>query len=147
MNVIEAVEIIKRRLQTADGDVEVPLLKGGKAFCARLVDGGVEVENLAGQPFLPWAAFPEAICVMVRNGGKAIRVDAMNSRLGDPGLPLDSIEGLLHGWSTASGRGTRCFAALHLLHASWGRHSSSRSRDAQIARYPKQSAQQQCQSP
>lgn len=93
MNVIEAVEIIRHRLQSAGGDAEVPLLKGGTTFRARLVDGGVEVDNLAGQSPLPWAAFQEAICVMIRNDGKAVRGDAMNSRLGDSGLPLDSIEG------------------------------------------------------
>lgn len=93
MNVIEAIEIIRSRLKSSDGDAKVPLLKGGKTFRARLVDAGIEVDNLAGQPFLPWAAFQEAICVMIRNHGKATRGDAMNSRLGEPGLPLDSIEG------------------------------------------------------
>lgn len=93
MNVLEVVEVIREQLRTSGGAAEVPLLKGGRAFNARLVEGGVEVDNLGGQPFLPWAVFQEAICTIIRNGGKATRGDAMKSRLGEPDLSLDSIEG------------------------------------------------------
>ena len=50
------------------------------------------MDNLGTQPFLPWAVFQEAICVLVRNAGRAGRGNAMNYKLGEPGLSLDSIE-------------------------------------------------------
>jgi len=72
----------------------IPLQKGGH-FRAKLVDGGVEVDNLGNQPFLPWCVFREAVCVLIRNQGIAKRGDAMNSRLGDENLYLNSIEGYI----------------------------------------------------
>ena len=33
------------------------------------------------------------MCVLIRNGGRADRGDAMGSKLGDEGLTVDSIEG------------------------------------------------------
>lgn len=92
MNILQAVEIIKQHFQQSDGEVEIPLLKSG-SFQARLDSEGILVDNLGTQSLLPWAVFQEAICVMIRNGGRALRGDAMNARLGEPGLPLDSIEG------------------------------------------------------
>lgn len=92
MNVMEAVQQIRDRFQETGSPAEVPLLRRG-TFEARLVAEGVKVSNLGVQPFLPWAAFQEAVCVLIRNGGRVDRGDAMNSKLGDPGLPLDSIEG------------------------------------------------------
>ena len=93
MNILEAVEIIKDQLRAYGGAAEVPLLRGGRSFNVKLVEGGVEVDNLGGQPFLPWAVFQEAINTMIKHGGQAPRGDAMKSRLGGPDLPLDSIEG------------------------------------------------------
>jgi len=92
MNVLQTIEIIKQRLEQAGGEAEVSLLKGGN-FRALLDPEGIRVDNLGAQPLLPWAVFQEAVCVMIRNGGEAARGDAMNARLGEPGLPLDSIEG------------------------------------------------------
>lgn len=80
------------KLQANDRRAQVPLLRGG-TFSASLVQLGVEVDNLGSQPFLPWSAFEEAVRCIVKCGGHATRGDAMKSRLGDPGLPLDSIEG------------------------------------------------------
>jgi len=57
------------------------------------VDGGVDVNNLGNQPFLPWIVFQEAIYVLIRNNGIAQRGNAMDSRLGEEGLFLNSIEG------------------------------------------------------
>ena len=91
MDIISAIELIKDRF-TNNSPVSIPLLKGG-TFTARIVDQGIEVDNLGNQPFLHWSAFQEAICVLIRNGGRAHRGDAMNSRLGDPNLSIDSIEG------------------------------------------------------
>jgi len=91
MDIISAIELIKDRF-TNNSPVSIPLLKGG-TFTARIVDQGIEVDNLGNQPFLHWSAFQAAICILIRNGGRAHRGDAMNSRLGDPNLSIDSIEG------------------------------------------------------
>ena len=92
MDVTQVVEAITRRLRETAGQAEIPLLRGG-IFTAELTEGGVQVDNLGAQPFLPWAVFQEAVCLLIRKGGRATRGDAMNCRLGDPGLSLDSVEG------------------------------------------------------
>jgi hypothetical protein len=92
MDVIHAVEAIKRKFTETGSPTKIPLLRGG-SFTAELTDEGVIVDNLGAQPFLPWAAFQEAICVLIRNGGRAKRGVAMESKLGEPSLPMDSVEG------------------------------------------------------
>lgn len=89
-----AVDIIKRKFQDAGSPVKIPLQRGG-SFTAKLVEYGLEVDNLRDLPFLPWKVFDETVNLLAKNGGKAERGDAMSSRLGDEGLPLDSIEGHL----------------------------------------------------
>ena len=89
---IHVVEQLKTKFAQTGALTEIPLLKGD-CFKAKLTDGGIWVDNLSTQPFLPWAAFEQAVNVMERNGGIAMRGNAMNFRLGDPKLPLDSIEG------------------------------------------------------
>ena len=83
---------IKGKLSDHNGQAIIPLQRGGH-FIAILIERGIEVDNLGNQPFLPWCVFQEAVCVMIRNQGIAIRGNAMNARLGDEGLPLDSVEG------------------------------------------------------
>jgi len=92
MNVIGAIEIIKEKFSQMDTPAKIPLLKGG-TFTATLKDYGIEVDNLGNQPFLPWIVFQEAVCVLLRSGGTALKGDAMGSKLGESGLSLDSIEG------------------------------------------------------
>ena len=93
MNVVRAVEQIQSKFGEKGSPTDIPLLIGGGSFKAILKDDGIEVSNLAGQPFLPWAVFQEAVCVAIRNGGSALRGDAMQAKLGEPGLPEDSVEG------------------------------------------------------
>jgi len=92
MNGIEVVKAIKPKFQETGSPVDIPMQKGG-TFSAKLTNDGVLVDNLDRLPFLPWIVFQEAICVLIRNGGHAVRGNAMNSRLGRDDLPLDSIEG------------------------------------------------------
>lgn len=87
-----AIEIIKGRFRNTLSYKKIPLQKSGQ-FTAHLVEGGIEVDNLSTQPFLPWKVFEETVNFLVDNGGIAERGDAMKSRPGDEGLPLDSIEG------------------------------------------------------
>ncbi len=92
MNVLRVVETIKRKFAETGHPVQIPLLKGG-SFEATLTEKGIQVDNLGTQPLLPWVVFQEAVCVLIRNGGRAERGDAMKAKLGEEGLSLDSIEG------------------------------------------------------
>jgi hypothetical protein len=92
MNVIQAVESIKRKFADTGSPAQIPLIRDG-TFTAELRDDGIKVSNLGTQSFLPWAAFQEAVCVLIRNGGSAERGDAMGDKLGGPGLTIDSVEG------------------------------------------------------
>lgn len=92
MNATQAVEVIKSKFGHIGQSARVPKLRGG-FFNAQRVDGGIEVSNLASQPFLPWDVFEATVNLLHRNGGRAERGDAMGQRLGQPGLSLTSIEG------------------------------------------------------
>jgi len=94
MDVIYAVNAIKRKFAQTGHPTEIPLLKGG-SFTADLVDEGIVVNNLGAQPFLPWVVFQEAVCVLMRNGGHAERGNAMKAKLGEKDLSSDSVEGLI----------------------------------------------------
>ena len=86
-----AVEIIKNKLTEASGSARIPMQRG--SFQATLLNDGIEVTNLSTQPFLAWKVFEEAIWLLQKNGGSAMRGDAMSARLGDPKLPFNSVEG------------------------------------------------------
>jgi len=86
----EAIQKRIKNLLSCDRDTEVP--KKGGTFLARWENDGVVVNNLAGQPCLKWDAFYEAVNVVWQHG-TATRGNAMKHRLGEPDLPLDSIEG------------------------------------------------------
>ena len=49
--------------------------------------------NLGAMPMIPWNVFAETVDFLKANGGKATKGNAMNYKLGEKGLPLDSIEG------------------------------------------------------
>ncbi|GAH61929.1 unnamed protein product, partial [marine sediment metagenome] len=87
-----AVEVIRRKLAAAGGSAKISKLRGAP-FTAQLTDDGVRVDNLGTQPDLPWAVFREAVALLIRNGGQASRGDAMQGKLGDERLPLNSVEG------------------------------------------------------
>lgn len=73
-------------------EAKIPNLRG-KQFKAELCDRGICVNNLGSTPFLSWDVFTETINFLKENGGKTLKGNAMNFKLGDKGLPLDSIEG------------------------------------------------------
>ena len=92
MSVIQALTIIRRKFAESGNRARIPLRKRG-SFNAVASEQGVRVSNLGNQPTLPWAVFQEAVCLLIRNGGRAKTGNAMSYKLGQPGLPLDSIEG------------------------------------------------------
>jgi restriction system protein len=87
-----AVETIQQKFQHKDVPLQIPLEKG-KPFEAIMLDDGISVNNLGTQPILPWRVFEEAINIIKRNEGHAKKGNAMGLKLGEKGLPLDSVEG------------------------------------------------------
>ncbi len=92
MNGKLAVEVIKQKFERTGHQVIIPLQKG-HSFKAVMTDEGIMVDNLGNQPLLPWIVFEDVIDLLVRVGGRAENGNAMTCKLGDEGLPLDSIEG------------------------------------------------------
>jgi hypothetical protein len=92
MTTIEAVKKIKEKFREHGNPTQIPLQRG-RRFNARMTPKGISVDNLGNQPLLTWEVFQEAVCVLQRNGGRSRRGNAMNFRLGEQGLPVDSIEG------------------------------------------------------
>jgi len=90
MNIMNVVAIIKHKLAENGGEVGIPF-RGGRHFTAKLTDEGIIVDNLGNQHLLPWGVFQEAVCVLIRSGGRAQRGNAMGSRLGEEGISFDSI--------------------------------------------------------
>ena len=88
----QALEAIRRRFGKPHQRRRIPLLRGG-TFWAELASGGIRVSNLYNEPLLPWAAFEETVRLLVQKGGRATRGNAMEGKLGEEGLPLDSVEG------------------------------------------------------
>ena len=84
---------IKSQFDKKGNPAKIPLMSGKQFFEARSETDGVYVDNLKNQPFLPWEIFSEAVNCLMENGGKAKKGNATNSRLGDPNLGLDTLEG------------------------------------------------------
>ena len=84
---------IKNQFDKKGNPAKIPLMSGKQFFEARSETDGVYVDNLKNQPFLPWKIFSEAVNCLKENGGRAKKGNAINSRLGDPNLGLNTIEG------------------------------------------------------
>jgi hypothetical protein len=122
-----AVDRIKRRFASAGPTARIPLLRRG-SFTASIAEDGITVSNLAKQPFLPWVVFEEAVALLGRAGGHSSRGDAMNCRLGDDGISLDSVEGHIAAAVFGQRRGDSVFrritpVACILIWAGVCRHS------------------------
>ena len=95
VNDIQVINAIRYKFSKTGSPAKIPLLKGGRTFSAKLSEkeNGIYVDNLGGQPFLGWNVFQETARILNKNGGRAKRGDAMSCKLGEPGLPFNSIEG------------------------------------------------------
>jgi len=94
MKADDVINAVKDGFAKEGNPAEVPLVKGGN-FTAQIIEGGIIVSNLGNDGFLPWNVFSTVIELLEKNNGRAVRGDAMNCRLGDPGLPIDSVEGVI----------------------------------------------------
>lgn len=65
----EAVRRIRSRFEQCGNPTFISLYKDEQILEARLSEDGVFVDNLAEDPFLPWAVFTNAIALMHESGG------------------------------------------------------------------------------
>ena len=94
----KAIQLIKSKFDGINSSRQVPLMQNEQFFTAILWEQGIEVDNLSTQKLLSWPVFEETVRLLVSHAqgdpAKAVRKgDAMNGKLGDKRLPLDSIEG------------------------------------------------------
>lgn len=90
---VDVINLIKKKFAEVGNPARVPLIRGNETFKAEIYEDGIIVDNLGNQPCLPWNVFVEAVLILKENGGQAKKGNAMNSKLGEKGLPIDSIEG------------------------------------------------------
>ncbi len=86
---------IKSQFDKKGNPAKIPLMSGKQFFEARSETDGVYVDNLKKEPFIPWEIFSEAVNYIKENGGKVKKGNATTSRLGDPNLGLDTLEGYI----------------------------------------------------
>ena len=86
---------IKNQFDKKGNPAKIPLMSGKQFFEVRSEADGVYVNNLKKDPFLPWNIFSESVNCIKENGGKVKKGNATNSRLGDPNLGLDTLEGYI----------------------------------------------------
>jgi hypothetical protein len=89
------VRKIKKEFDKKGNPAKIPLMSGKQFFEARSKEDGIYVDNLKNQPFLPWKVFSEAVNYLQENGGQAKKGSTTNSRLGDPNLDLNTVEGYI----------------------------------------------------
>jgi len=86
----------KKRIKNAferDGkEVKIPL-QINRTFTAKVTEEGIKVDNLSNYPLLDWEIFDEIEKLFKEKGSPILKGDAMNYKLGESGLPIDSIEG------------------------------------------------------
>jgi hypothetical protein len=83
---------IKEKFGKLNDIKKIPLKRTGY-FRAKMMDDGIWVSNLRTKPFLVWGVFYETIELLKEKGCEAIKGNAMNYKLGQQGLSLDSVEG------------------------------------------------------
>lgn len=88
-------DIIKEKLLKNDGRVEINLLKANRTLHVELSNGGLLVDNLGNESFLEWKVFEKTVELLEKEGGIALKGDAMGSKLGEGKLPFNSIEGYI----------------------------------------------------
>jgi len=91
----EYIERIRNAFGRINDLHQIPLLTANNFFTAHMVQEGIIVDNLGANSLLVWSVFESAIDLLIANGVgiPVMKGSAMNNLLGDPGLPLDSIEG------------------------------------------------------
>jgi hypothetical protein len=93
------IQNLKEAFKKSSKPARIPTLNRGIKkkgyFTAELASVGIKVDNLGNQPILPLDVFRETINLLIEKGGEALKgkCHGKKIKLGDPELPLDSIEG------------------------------------------------------
>lgn len=88
------IKCLKSKLNRHFGKAVIPLRRGGE-FCIyyEAFGNGITATNLPANHTMTWNSFDCAVEILRKNGGRAKKGQAMKARLGEPDLPLDSVEG------------------------------------------------------
>lgn len=110
------VKLIKRKLNNAKGRSTIALTRD-KTFDIYYepYGNGIIATNIPKSRVLTWKAFDCAIDIISQNGGKALKGQAMKSKVGEDDLPLTSVEGYVayHAYGVKLGESTiRTISAL-----------------------------------
>ncbi len=91
----QAVKKIQQFFKEKNGSFIYKNQKGNFVTCKKIEDGiVVDCLNDSGyKQFLPWGVFWQAVHVIIINGGSAQKGKAIGPVLGDPELPINSVEG------------------------------------------------------
>lgn len=92
------IHLLKEKFKSAGGRATIPYMKpkNNKAgFEAECTVSGINVDNLRSEPFLPWSVFTKTIEFLQEKNGRAMKGNGTQGRLGEKGVPLDSIEGII----------------------------------------------------
>lgn len=95
MTVQDGIDKIKKKFGATNTNNVIPLMRSGKSFDACRIDEGIICSNLGQAPLLEWKVFEVAIQLLIENGlgVRTPKGNAMAGKLGDPLLPLNSVEG------------------------------------------------------
>ena len=110
MNEYQAVDKIKQFFNERNDSFIYTNGHGKSVLCHRLSDGVTAdcLNDTGYKEFLPWGVFWQAVHIIIKNGGTAIRGEAMGAKLGEPKLPFSSVEGGLPMLFMESGLGILC---------------------------------------
>lgn len=109
---------IKKRLNISKGLSVIPLPRGGQfQIYYETFGNGIIASNLPSNHVLTWSAFDAAIEVLQNNNGKALKGQAMKSRLGGSNLTLDTVEGYVASKAYGVQRGESVIRSISALSA------------------------------
>lgn len=90
----KAVQSIKKKLNIQNGSAQIALPRGNTFLLYYDEFGnGLMATNLPKNRILTWNAIDYTIELLQSHNGRAVKGNAMKARLGEPLLPLDSVEG------------------------------------------------------
>ena len=93
MDSIDVITAIRAKFSEVGSPALIPMSKADRFFKAEVAKEGVYVDNLGENQFLPWAVFTETVALLKQKGGRAIKGNAVDFKLGEIGLSVESIEG------------------------------------------------------
>lgn len=107
---------IKQKLNESEGLALLTLPKG-KTFYLYYEEygNGLCSTNLPSKRILYWTVFDDAVTLLKKEGGKAIKGNAMKGKLGSSQLPLNSVEGYVAAHSYHAKQGDSCLRMISTI--------------------------------